>query len=133
MKKILTVIFLTGILFSNVMAQDQIIRKALLTAASINKMIKKVEVKEINFKPGQQTGLHLHPCPVLGYIAGGTATFQVKGGPLQTLKAGDAFFEPANTVIAHFDNASDSAPLKFIAYYLLGDSDELIKMLPAEK
>jgi quercetin dioxygenase-like cupin family protein len=115
------------------MAQDQIIRKPLLTAASINKKVNRAEVKEIIFKPLQQTGLHLHPCPVLGYIAEGSAAFQIKGGPLQILKAGDAFFEPANTVIEHFDNASDTAPLKFIAYYLLGDDDQLIKMLPAEK
>ena len=133
MKTAFITFFLTGILFKDIMAQDQIIRKPLLTAPAINKMVNKVEVKEIIFKPLQQTGLHLHPCPVLGYIAEGNAVFQVKGGALQTLKTGDAFFEPANTIIEHFDNASDSAPLKFVAYYLLGGDDQLIKMLPAEK
>jgi hypothetical protein len=26
-----------------------------------------VEVKRIRFQPRQETGLHLHPCPVVGY------------------------------------------------------------------
>lgn len=111
------------------MAQDQIIRKPLLTASPINKMVKKTEIKEIIFKPLQETGLHLHPCPVVGYIAEGTCKFQVQGGPLQILKAGDAFFEPANTPMEHFNNASDTLPLKFICFYLMGDEKEVIEML----
>ena len=111
------------------MAQNDIIRKPLLTASAIDKFVKRVEIKEINFKPGQQTGLHLHPCPVTGYIAEGNCTFQVKGQPVQNLKAGDAFYEPANTHIEHFDNASATEPMKFIAFYLMGDESELIKML----
>jgi len=107
----------------------QIIRKPLLTASPINKLVKKAEVKEIIFKPSQKTGLHSHPCPVVGYIAEGECTFQVKDGPLQNLKAGDAFFEPAETEIAHFDNASDQLPMKFIAFYLIDNETELIKML----
>ncbi len=115
------------------MAQQGIVRKPLLTASPINKQVSRVEIKEINFEPSQKTGLHFHPCPVVGYIAAGTATFQVEGGPLQTLNTGDAFFEPANTPIAHFDNASDTLPLKFIAYYLLDGDQELIKMIPETK
>ena len=133
MKTIVAAFLLTGIVNLHVMAQDQIIRKPLLTASPINKTVNRVEVKEITFKPLQQTGFHLHPCPVVGYIVEGTANFQVKGGQMQTLKAGDAFFEPANTVIEHFDNASDSRPLKFVANYLLTEGDQLIKMLPAEQ
>jgi len=33
-------------------------------------------------------------------------------------------------VIVRFDNASSSAPLKFIAHYLLHGKQELIEMLP---
>jgi len=129
---LLSFIFTTTISL-HAMAQDQIIRKPLLTASPINKMVKTTEIKEIVFKPLQKTGLHLHPCPVVGYIAEGTATFQVKGGPLQTLKAGDAFYEPAETVIEHFDNASDTLPLKFICFYLRGDEKEIIRHLPENK
>ena len=106
-----------------------IIRKPLLTAAfPFPKNVGRVEIKEIRFAPWQKTGLHRHPCPVVGYIAQGTIRFQVFGQSAQTLQAGQAFYEPANTKIVHFDALGK--PAKFIAYYLLGPTDhKLIEML----
>src|SRR5262244_3818038 len=108
-----------------------IIRKALLTAGMEGgRRVDRVEIKQIDFVPRQQTGLHLHTCPVVGYIARGTVLFQIEGEPPRTLKEGDAFHEPAGARILHFDNASDRDPLTFIAFYLLGPDDrELITML----
>jgi quercetin dioxygenase-like cupin family protein len=109
-----------------------IVRKPLLTAVlGEEKSVAKVEVKAIEFSPHQKTGLHLHPCPVVGYIAEGEVSFQVEGQAVQILKAGDAFFEPANTRIVHFDALE--RPVKFIAYYLMGKKDhELIRMINAQ-
>jgi hypothetical protein len=46
------------------MVKSQVIRKALLTAVlDPPKRTQHVEVKQIDFAPGQETGLHLHPCP----------------------------------------------------------------------
>lgn len=108
-----------------------IIRKPLLTALLRGgKAVGRVEIKQIDFDLSQQTGLHLHPCPVVGYIVSGSVHFQVEGEAAQFLKPGDAFFEPANTPILHFDNASDQERLTFIAFYLLGVTDhDLITML----
>ena len=93
--------------------------------------VTQVEVREIVFQPGQQTGRHLHPCPVVGYIAEGEAFFQREGDArAQSLPSGSAFYEPANTVILRFDNASATEPMKFIAYYLLNGEQDLIQMLP---
>ena len=114
------------------MRREAIVRKPLLTAIlDPAKLTSRIEVKEIEFKPSQATGLHLHPCPVTGYIARGSVVFQVEGEPVKTLKAGDAFFEPANTRILHFDNASATEPMTFIAFYLLG-KDEVEPMLMPE-
>jgi len=108
-----------------------IVRKPLLTAIiEGQKLVDRVEIKEIEFVANQSTGLHLHPCPVVGYIAEGTILFQVEGQPAKVLKAGDVFFEPANTRIIHFDNPTEERT-KFICYYLLGKEDrDVIKMLP---
>jgi len=111
-------------------AQDKIIRKEILTADVGTRLIRKVDVREIDFHPGQKTGYHKHPCPVLSYIISGTVLFQVEGDTLKTLKAGDVLFEPANTPIVHYDNASQTEPLKFIAYYLINKEQVLIEMLP---
>jgi quercetin dioxygenase-like cupin family protein len=111
--------------------QKTIIRKPLLTALlDASKTTQRVEIKQIDFEPGQATGLHEHPCPVVGYIASGFVTFQVEGESLKTLHRGDAFFEPPNKRMLHFDNASDTQPMTFIAFYLLDENDhELIRML----
>jgi quercetin dioxygenase-like cupin family protein len=116
---------------SSAAPKQTIIRKPLLTA--VLKQLKPthhIEIKEINFAPSQQTGLHNHPCPVVGHIARGTVLFQVEGEDPITLHAGDAFFEPPNKTMLHFDNASSTEPMTFIAFYLLGENEtELIHML----
>ncbi len=104
-------------------------RRPLLTAAIGGRNVTSVDVREIKFQPGQETGRHLHPCAVVGYIVEGSAVFQIEGQQEETLLAGSAFFEPADRVIARFDNASNSAPMTFIACYLLDGEQDLIRML----
>jgi quercetin dioxygenase-like cupin family protein len=111
------------------MTNQTIQRKPLLKAALDSRKIATVDIREIRFAPGQRTGRHLHPCTVVGYIAEGTAAYQIEGQPEQVLAAGSAFHEPVNTVIADFWNASDSAPMTFIAFYLLDGPQDLITML----
>lgn len=112
------------------MTETTIFRKPLLTAPLAKRTLDRVDVREIRFAPAQQTGRHKHPCPVVGYIAEGTAVVQIEGQPAQELPAGSAFYEPADTIIARFDNASSSAPMTFIAHYLLDGNQPLIEMLP---
>ncbi len=112
------------------MGENTILRKHLLSVPIDHKTITSVEVREINFQPGQQTGRHRHPCPVFGYIVEGAAIVQVEGHAEQRLETGAAFYEPAGAVM-RFDNASSIRPLKFIAYYLLSGKQDLIEMLPA--
>jgi hypothetical protein len=54
--------------------------------------------------------------------------YQVEGEPEQILPAGSAFHEPAGAIIAEFGNASDSEPMKFVAFYLLNGEQDLIEM-----
>jgi quercetin dioxygenase-like cupin family protein len=91
-----------------------------------------VRSARIELTPAQETGPHRHPCDVVGYIAAGTIRFQVEGEGDRTLRAGDAFHEPAGAPIAHFDNASKDETATFIAFYLLPPGeDTLIEMLPS--
>lgn len=111
------------------MPQDKITRNDLLTAVLGKRTVSEVEIKEITLNPGQKAPLHTHPCPVVGYIFAGEAAVQIKGEPLQVISAGGAFFETANTVIEHFDNASNTEPMTFVAFYLLDGEQELINMI----
>lgn len=91
--------------------------------------VDRVEVQKIGLGANVKPGAHIHSVPVIGYVIEGTITFQVDKQPERVLKAGDAFFEPANTVISHFD--AGNQPAKFIAYYLLGkDEKNELKMVP---
>lgn len=114
-------------------APDPIVREPLLEAVlSGAPTVERVKVARIELAPLQETGLHLHPCATVGLITDGTIRFQIEGGPEQTLNAGDAFHEPADTRIAHFDNASASAPASFVVFYLLSPGEErLIEILDA--
>ena len=111
--------------------RQTLIRKPLLTALLDSvKTTKRIEIKQIDFAPRQGTGFHNHSCPVVDYIARGSVNLQLEGEPPKTLHEGDAFFEPPNKTVLHFDNASDTDLMTFIAFYLLDENDrELIRML----
>jgi quercetin dioxygenase-like cupin family protein len=110
-------------------SQPTIQRKQLLSAQTGNRNVTGVDVREIRLDPGQQSGRHLHPCAVVGYIVDGEAQLQIEGGDIQALPAGSAFYEPAGAVIANFGNASDREPMTLVAFYLLDGEQELIQML----
>ncbi len=59
---------------------------------------KEIVVKRIEMQPGVAAPPHVHPGMVTGYVQQGQMDFQIKGGPLLKLKAGDVFFEPAGSV-----------------------------------
>lgn len=105
-------------------------RKDLLTATlASGTAISKVEIKEVTLAPNAIAPLHLHPCPVVGTVTAGTVAFQIEGKAVQYLKAGDAFYEPAQVPIARFDNDGKS-PAQFTAVYLVCDSSqELVQIL----
>jgi len=109
---------------------SSVTRKDLLTAmVDSDKSVSRVEIQEVAMGPKQKAPLHLHPCPTVGVIIEGIISFQIEGQPVQHLKIGDAFYEPANARVAKFDNDSD-APAKFVVFYLLGrDEYETVRIL----
>jgi len=111
------------------MSAPRIERQVLLDAVLGNRQVTRVDVRKITLEPQQKAGRHLHPCPVVGYIASGTAFYQIEGKEAELLPVGSAFYEPAETVIAEFGNASDVTPMTFIAFYLLDGDQELITLL----
>lgn len=95
-----------------------------------NPAVRIVRGARIRLAPGQPTGLHFHQASVVGIVMEGSIRFQPEGEAMRVLHAGDCFFEPANHVISHFDNASDSEPAVFVAFYLTDDlSRPLIESL----
>jgi quercetin dioxygenase-like cupin family protein len=52
------------------------------------------------FQPGAAVPRHTHPGEEIGYVVEGELTVEIDGQPAKTVKAGEAFFVPANTVHA---------------------------------
>ena len=104
-------------------------RKDLLQVLMKSQTLSRIEVKEITMPAGQTAPKHSHPCPVVGYVSSGSVILQVEGEPKKVIRQGEAFYEPKDKVILHFDNASQQEPLVFIAFYLKEDQEDLIRLI----
>jgi quercetin dioxygenase-like cupin family protein len=85
----------------------------LLTARFEARALHKIEVGDFHFTAAQVAPVHTHAAPALGYVSKGSIVYQVEGQPVQLLKAGDAFYEPAGPRILHFDNGSTTEEAVF--------------------
>lgn len=108
--------------------QKQISRKDLLHA-DLHQQVASADIKEITMTAGQVAPKHLHPCPVVGYLKSGKVLFQIEGEEKVILSEGDAFYEPKNKNILHFDNLSADKPLTFVAIYLKEGNEDLIRLI----
>ncbi|MGG7469468.1 cupin domain-containing protein [Chryseobacterium arthrosphaerae] len=111
------------------MAQQKTISRKELLKTALDQKVKSTEIQEITMAAGQSAPEHLHPCPVLGIINSGEAVFQIEGQQKVVLHEGEAFYEPKNVKILHFDNASAEKPLVFTAIYLKEGNEENIRFI----
>src|SRR5262245_7282478 len=65
--------------------------------------------------PGNGSTAHRHPgAHTVGYILEGTYEVKINDGPVQTLKAGEVFYEHPNALHAISRNPSTTQPLKYL-------------------
>lgn len=67
--------------------------------------------------PGAESGKHTQGGNEIVYIQEGSVTLEVQGKPAVNLKAGEAFTTSAGEV-HNVKNASNSAPVKALAFYV---------------
>lgn len=131
MNKIVLFILLIILSCCTSMEKKNVVRTNLLSIQLKEKQgLSKVEIKKVVIPVNGKAEYHLHPCPVVGHIVSGTLLFQIEGEKPQLIKAGEAFYEPKNKPILHFDNVLDSEPLVFMAYYLVEENEDLLMLLP---
>ncbi len=64
---------------------------------------------------GNGSAAHRHPgSHTVGYILDGLYEVKIDNGPLRTLKAGEAFYEPPNALHAVSRNGSSTQPVKYL-------------------
>lgn len=90
-------------------------------------------VVEVHYGPGESSPPHTHPCPVIGYVIEGSYRTQVKGEPEAIYKAGEGFYEAPGGVHLVSANASEAAPLKFLAYFACDHHASLSSEVPEKQ
>lgn len=129
MKKIFFLGFII-LISTSIKAQKAEIERKNLETTFLKQIVNKVEVQEITFPAGKSAPKHLHNCLVIGYVKSGTVLLQIEGEKSRIIKAGESFYEPKNVNILHFDNASKTEPMTFVAFYLKENEEnntELVK------
>lgn len=79
----------------------------------------------VEYAPGQSSPAHKHPHSAFIYatVLEGAMRSQVNGGPIVTYKAGQNFSEMPGDRHGVSANASDTAPMKLLAVFVV-DTDE---------
>ena len=116
MKRITVALALAGLGFALYAQQPGFTRK-MLQDHDISVADRHAVQVVAEFVPGGVAGKHTHPGEELGYVLEGTLQLEVAGQPPRTLKAGDTFFIPANTV--HDGKNVGSGPAKVLATYIV--------------
>lgn len=74
-----------------------------------------VTIRRTERDPGSASDPHRHPgSHTFGYVLEGTYEFRLNDGPIQTLKPGDSFYEPPNSLHAVSRNPSKTDVVKYL-------------------
>jgi quercetin dioxygenase-like cupin family protein len=86
---------------------------------------KRVTIVRVFYGPGGFTRAHRHAGSVTAYITKGEIRSQLGGGPVETFKVGQSFFEPPGATHLISANASNTEPAELIAVFVAGEGAEL--------
>ena len=90
---------------------------------------KRVTIVRVFYGPGGFTRPHRHAGTVTAYITKGEIRSQLGGGPLETFKVGQTFFEPPGSTHVVSANASNTEPAELIAVFVADEGAQLTTFL----
>jgi quercetin dioxygenase-like cupin family protein len=86
---------------------------------------KRVTLVRVFYSPGGFTRPHQHAGSVTAYITKGEIRSQLAGGPVETFKVGQSFFEPPGATHLVSANASNTEPAELIAVFVADEGAQL--------
>jgi quercetin dioxygenase-like cupin family protein len=86
---------------------------------------KRVTFVRVFYGPGGFTRAHRHAGSVTAYITKGEVRSQLAGGPVETFKVGQSFFEPPGATHLVSANASNTEPAELIAVFVADEGAQL--------
>jgi len=90
---------------------------------------KRVTIVRVFYGPGGFSRAHRHAGTVTAYITRGEIRSQLGGGPVETFKVGQSFFEPPGSTHLVSANASNTEPAELIAVFVADEGAELTTLL----
>jgi quercetin dioxygenase-like cupin family protein len=86
---------------------------------------KRVTIVRVFYGPGGFTRPHRHGGSVTAYVTKGEIRSQLGGGPVETFKVGQSFFEPPGATHLVSANASNTEPAELIAVFVADEGAQL--------
>ncbi len=86
---------------------------------------KRVTIVRVFYGPGGFTRGHRHAGSVTAYVTKGEIRSQLAGGPIETFKVGQSFFEPPGATHLVSANASNTEPAELIAVFVADEGAQL--------
>jgi quercetin dioxygenase-like cupin family protein len=86
---------------------------------------KRVTIVRVFYGPGGFTRAHRHAGSVTAYVTKGEIRSQLAGGPVETFKVGQSFFEPPGATHLISANASTTETAELIAVFVADEGAEL--------
>ena len=99
------------------MAQAPGIHRTVVKKADVSVPGREAVVANVVLDPGAVAGRHTHPGDEISYVLEGQGELRIEGEDPRTIKAGEAFVIPANTV--HDAINTGSVPMKLVGVYVV--------------
>ncbi|MBA3898035.1 MAG: cupin domain-containing protein [Sphingomonadaceae bacterium] len=93
------------------------------------KEVDRVEATRVDFLPGQIMPMHKHTVPVICFVTAGSFLVKIGDGRERPARVGDVTYEPANTVVNYFQNASATAPGQLMCALLANKRDTVLNVM----
>ena len=93
------------------------------------KSVTHVETTRVDFLPGQEMPEHMHPVPVVCFVAKGSFLVSIGRAPVRTVTVGGTTLERAGEVVHYFRNASAREPAQLYCAILAGPDDKQLSVL----
>lgn len=90
---------------------------------------KRVTIVRVFYGPGGFTRPHRHAGSVTAYVTKGEIRSQLGGGPVETFKVGQSFFEPPGSTHVVSANASNTEPAELVAVFVADEGAQLTTYL----
>ncbi len=101
---------------ATVAAQQPAFKRTVLQQYDISAPGREAVSARVEFPAGSETGRHTHPGEEISFVEEGPFVLEIEGQPTRTLKTGDVFFVPANTI---HNGRPAGASARVIANYIV--------------